>query len=250
MKTVKDVMAAYPDGWPVEDNYIIKGHYIISITHVFKHIGKPELETICTREEYEQELARTNTDEWYDYDKQEAIGLPPVGVECEYTLGYSGVWWKCKVQYVVGCEGIVMKADHLGNEQYCSIYDLCRELRLRPLDYDKNKKKVVDLDWLIDSSIDCEFSELDSSWYIGKLQRLADDTRPYHSANGENWTKLRPRMNHKMVLTDDQLKLIPEGFKYDIEQTHTIRMVYNIVEFIGMAEGYIYPYEKTATQQS
>ena len=61
MKTVKDVVAAYPDGWPVDGSGLDRmvngqsGYYIITTAHVFKYVGNPELEIICTREEYEQE---------------------------------------------------------------------------------------------------------------------------------------------------------------------------------------------------
>lgn len=47
--------------------------------------------------------------------------LPPVGVECEYTLSDCGIWYRCKINYVIPGEGVVMLSDAAG-EQYCSLH--------------------------------------------------------------------------------------------------------------------------------
>ena len=38
-----------------------------------------------------------NNNEWYDYEQQKAITLPPIGVECEVNNGGDSDYFKCKV---------------------------------------------------------------------------------------------------------------------------------------------------------
>lgn len=244
MKTVKDVVAAYPDGWPNEGYMCVYD----KVTNSYRFAGDDsaghcDFYIICTREEYEQELAKTNTEQWYDYDKQEAISLPPVGVECE--IRYLEHDWQ---------EGLVIGESTYNKElifefKYGGLSFVKSDSKFRPLDYDKNKQKVVDLDWLIGSGIDCEFSDGSGTWYFDKLSEINHGglLRGFRSERLGIDSQCRPRMNHKMVLTIEKYKLIPRD-QFNIEVTNCMSLGFFIVEFLGLQDGYIYPYEKTATQ--
>ena len=145
MKTVKDVVAEYPDGWPmngatnhVSDSagYNVKDDILFTCHSSYQYSNKDEYK-ICTREEYEQELAKTKDDEWYDYDKQEVIdGRHPIKDEVIQACigaenGFKNVSYATTVNngsfdahlcYILG-EGSWFSAD------------------IRPLDYDKNKQR-------------------------------------------------------------------------------------------------------------
>ncbi|MCC3658205.1 hypothetical protein LLE77_12255 [Staphylococcus haemolyticus] len=60
-------------------------------------------------------------------------GLPPVGVECEYSLNGGKTWWKCKVDYVVGTQGVVMLCDTFEGVQYVQFSSYGNALKFRPL---------------------------------------------------------------------------------------------------------------------
>ncbi len=140
MKTVKDVVAEYPDGWPmngttnhVSDSagYNVKTDALFTCHSSYQYSNKDEYK-ICTREEYERELAKTNSAQWYDYDKQETISLPPVGVECEVSnCGNDYIW--CKVVFMGSSLCVVNHKTH--NEQH---YHLS-SVEFHPLDWNKNK---------------------------------------------------------------------------------------------------------------
>ena len=137
MKTVKDVVAAYPDGWPVKSGVVsYRDGFIFHSNRDSVYDGQK----ICTREEYEQELAKTNNAQWYDYDKQEAISLPPVGVEVllhndnELTMSYGHTLMgeSCEVLAIVE-DAAVLKSSF---GKVCFIKEL-----LKPLDWNKNKER-------------------------------------------------------------------------------------------------------------
>ncbi len=85
------------------------------------------------------------TDEWYDYDNQKAIALPPVGVEC-LTWFDDGkeCWQKCKVLALSPYEQDHMAVSLIGR------YDrkLIWSQDFKPLDHNRKaeaeKKRVVD----------------------------------------------------------------------------------------------------------
>lgn len=83
------------------------------------------------------------TDEWYDYDNQKAIGLPPVGVECEflYRFGSSEKWSRGQIRYV----GVDLFVEYDGNEEKAHFME---NASFRPLDHNRKaeeeKKRVVD----------------------------------------------------------------------------------------------------------
>lgn len=47
-------------------------------------------------------------------------GLPPVGCECEYSLNGGRRWDKCKIEYEVGTQGVVISYDVFKGVQYVS----------------------------------------------------------------------------------------------------------------------------------
>lgn len=57
--------------------------------------------------------------------------LPPVGVECEYTLT-GRTWFKCKVEMYVGSQGVVMSCDVYEGVQYVHKQDY-PDLAFRPM---------------------------------------------------------------------------------------------------------------------
>ncbi len=131
MKTVKDVVAEYPDGWPSSGDKMV--HVFPSGDMYFDDSFSTGARSF-TREEYERELAKTNTVQWYDYDKQESISLPPVGVECEVSnCGNDYIW--CKVVFMGSSLCVVNHKTH--NEQH---YHLS-SVKFRPLDWNKNNER-------------------------------------------------------------------------------------------------------------
>ena len=83
------------------------------------------------------------TDEWYDYDNQKAIALPPVGVECEflYRFGSFEKWPRGQIRYV----GVDLFVEYDGNEEKAHFME---NASFRPLDHNRKaeaeKKRVVD----------------------------------------------------------------------------------------------------------
>ena len=107
----------------------------------FEGIGvtsKDITDTFLAREEYERELAKTNTVQWYDYDKQESISLPPVGVECEviYQLDDSPKW-ECGM--VIGKSNY--NKDLVFEFKSGGVSFVTSDSEFRPLDWNKNKER-------------------------------------------------------------------------------------------------------------
>ncbi len=58
------------------------------------------------------------------------------------------------------------------------------------------KKQVIDLSVLIESQIDCEFSDRGQQWHVDKLKEIEyGEVEPYVNAEA-TYMKCRPRMNH------------------------------------------------------
>lgn len=256
MKTVKDVYAQYK-GWPRND----MTHVIVSDVNdisFITYMGNPVVSgnaLVYTREQYEQYKAEQESDvetkcDWYDYDKCDVIdiNLIPKGTEVELHndkqltmhYGHDLIGETCEV-ITIADDVAVLRAS-IG--KVCFSADL-----IRPLDHDKHTAKVAPMDWLVGSGIDCEFSDNKECWEIGFLNRIDSDTRPFLDNLSTFWKYCRPRMNHKHVLTDEQVKLIPDCFEYTIHQVYgcnngvTVRLIYNIVEFKGLKEGYKFAHE-------
>lgn len=61
----------------------------------YKPVERPP-EAMPVSAEMEAKIARASVN-WYDYDKQKAIALPPVGAECEYQSQVTKAWRQGKV---------------------------------------------------------------------------------------------------------------------------------------------------------
>lgn len=68
-----------------------------------------------------------------DVQEWNGEGLPPVGVECEYSLNSGGTWFKCKIDYILGTQGLVMLADVFEGGQWVSFHEYDGKLKFRPL---------------------------------------------------------------------------------------------------------------------
>jgi hypothetical protein len=80
-------------------------------------IAEDSITAIVTREQYE----------W------DGTGLPPVGCECEYSLNSGRTWFKCKIDYILGTQGLIMLADVFEGGQWVSFHEYDDKLKFRPL---------------------------------------------------------------------------------------------------------------------
>ena len=119
------------------------------------------------------------------------------------------------------------------------------------------KKKIIDLQPLIASGIDCEFGDYGEKWHIGSLVCIHNSFRSNcHFEAGLHdirWEKCRPRMNHKMC--HDGSKPI-EGFivKAYFDRTTagpcstTEKNLHwphvKAIEYLDVEDGYAYPWEQ------
>jgi hypothetical protein len=115
----------------------------------------------------------------------------------------------------------------------------------------KQTKKVIDLSVLIDSQIDCEFSDDGIESRIGKLLSIKHDG----TFRSEDWVwdKCQPRMNHIHAWQGGECPI--EGFvvrawidKEDFLTVHTSSNSINwskimYVEFLEVEDGYVMPWE-------
>ena len=99
-----------------------------------------------------------------------------------------------------------------------NMYSLTNKWRIKP------KKKVVDMSVLIDSGIDCEFSNNGSTWGAGKLVNIDTPTpieredppkeylylKDYIGLHNRPYRYCRPRMNHIHAWQGGECPL-PEG---------------------------------------
>ena len=68
-------------------------------------------------------------------------GLPPVGCECEYSLNGGKIWWKCKIDYIVGTQGVVMLCDTFEGVQYVQFSSYGNALKFRPIRSETERKR-------------------------------------------------------------------------------------------------------------
>ena len=80
-----------------------------------------ELDQLCDAELTKRDAAVCGGQKYLDAHWFERGELPPVGTECEYTLGDCGIWYRCKINYVIAGDGVVMQSEAAG-EQYCSLH--------------------------------------------------------------------------------------------------------------------------------
>lgn len=88
------------------------------------------------------------TREQYEATGWDGTGLPPVGVECEYSLNSGRTWFKCKIDYILGTQGLIMLADVFEGGQWVSFHEYDGKLKFRPLRSERDKviaemRKVV-----------------------------------------------------------------------------------------------------------
>lgn len=97
-----------------------------------------------------QEVAHTKAEQ--EADMNECIGqapktewngegLPPVGCECEYSLNGGVTWWKCKIDYIVGTQGVVMLCDTFEGVQYVQFSSYGNALKFRPIRSEADRKR-------------------------------------------------------------------------------------------------------------
>ena len=118
----------------------------------------------------------------------------------------------------------------------------------------KPTKKVIDLSVLIESGIDCEFSDSgDKNWHINKVAEGIYQGSLYSTELGEYFEQCKPRMNHKHAWQSGECPI--EGFVarawYDKEDFLTVHTSFNsidwskimYVEFLEVEHGYVMPWE-------
>ena len=94
----------------------------------------------------QKEVISLNHTEWYDYEQQKAIALPPVGVGCEVlnkSFGDGATWLKCIIHWIG--EFVLVYTDESCSE-CCAGKSI---LQFRPLDHatrtkELEKNRVVD----------------------------------------------------------------------------------------------------------
>lgn len=93
---------------------------------------------IATREQYEAALAACKP-EW------NGEGVPPVGTECEYSLNAGRTWFKCKIDYVLGTQGLIMLADVYEGGQFVGFAEYDGKLKFRPIrsEADKRRDEII-----------------------------------------------------------------------------------------------------------
>lgn len=93
-----------------------------------------------TKDRYESALAASQKPEW------NGEGVPPVGCECEYSLNGGVTWWKCKIDYIVGTQGVVMLCDTFEGVQYVKFSSYGGALKFRPIrtEADKKHERICD----------------------------------------------------------------------------------------------------------
>jgi len=126
-----------------------------------------------------------------------------------------------------------------------------REWRIKPA------KKIIDLEPLIASGIDCEFKDADNdTWQIiGPLSCAAGSVKfPYQRKGIEHvaWEQCRPRMNHKMFYNGEKpiegfvvkvyfgsKSAILTGYRGDAYWANV-----TAIEYLEVEDGYAYPWEQ------
>ncbi|HCR1961854.1 TPA: hypothetical protein ONC42_000502 [Enterobacter kobei] len=71
----------------------------------------------------------------------DGVGLPPVGTECEYSLNAGRTWFKCKIDYVLGTQGLIMLADVYEGGQFVGFAEYDGKLKFRPIRSEEDKKR-------------------------------------------------------------------------------------------------------------
>ena len=128
----------------------------------------------------------------------------------------------------------------------------------------KPTNKVIDLSVLIESGIDCEFSDSDETGlFISKLSRQSGPSEEYRYYDGEDtsWDECQPRMNHIHAWQGGECPL-PEGFMVMPHYRKPLKIRVNVMaadlqwgnwgvdhdiiafEVLRVADGYVMPWEQ------
>jgi len=69
------------------------------------------------------------------HQEWDGSGIPPVGTVCEYRLNEYGMWFTCKIVYVLSGSGVCFVAwcDHLGSDQFLTFSSDRYKLQLRKI---------------------------------------------------------------------------------------------------------------------
>lgn len=127
--------------------------YTNNVDNIFWQHGVcsyPDNEIIAYRLNQPQEAVQAKADDEADLNEcigQDAApvwnreGLPPVGVECEYSLNGGKTWWNCKIDYIVGTQGVVMLCDTFEGVQYLQFSSYGNALKFRPIHSEADRKR-------------------------------------------------------------------------------------------------------------
>ena len=177
---------------------------------------------------------------WYDYDSKGTFECPKD--RCELEVYRNAVW---------------QKATFIGKDvdNETNVYQLhdTREFLscinanyICPLDWNKNQKKVVDLSLFVNSGITMEVSFNRDQWHVSELTGITP-VKLFEVTTGALWQYCRPRMNHLMVLTEEQVDMVQGKFKVEYHQSITGKLGdferRYVVKFLGLQDGYCYPWE-------
>ena len=125
---------------PHYDGFSWKHHTRNSLVYYWHGIeGVPlscdHRESIVTYWQYKAALAASQKPTW------NGEGVPPVGCECEYSLDAGRTWWKCKIDYIVATQGVVMLCDTFEGVQYVKFSSYGGTLKFRPIRAEADKKR-------------------------------------------------------------------------------------------------------------
>ncbi|UAW58715.1 hypothetical protein ASO78B_011 [Escherichia phage vB_EcoS_ASO78B] len=130
---------------PHYDGFSWKHHTGNSLVHYWHGIEDIPLscdhrESIVTYWQYKAALAASQKPTW------NGEGVPQVGCECEYSLNAGKTWWKCKIDYIVGTQGVVMLCDTFEGVQYVKFSSYGGTLKFRPIrtEADKKRERICD----------------------------------------------------------------------------------------------------------
>lgn len=103
-------------------------------------LHKPDANSRANDDRLEQDLNECIGQD-IDIPEWNGEGLPPVGVECEYSLNSGRTWFKCKIDYILGTQGLVMLADVFEGGQWVSFHEYDGKLKFRPLRTEAEKER-------------------------------------------------------------------------------------------------------------
>lgn len=115
-------------------------HHTRNILMYFWHgewtmpLASDHKESIVTYWQYKAVLSASQKPVW------NGEGLPPVGCECEYSLNGGKTWWKCKIDYIVGTQGVVMLCHTFEGVQYVPFSSYGNALKFRSIRSEEERK--------------------------------------------------------------------------------------------------------------